>query len=143
MPRNDNSIIIDTGCFLALASPSDTHHKKAIKLLKQTEEQEWITTWPVVIETCHLLGRLSALEVNHFLDLYYQDAFSIFELTKEHVSRLQDLMIKYAELPMDLADASLVVLAEFLGHGKILSTDSRDFCTYKWKNRHPFQNLFY
>jgi predicted nucleic acid-binding protein len=52
-----------------------------------------------------------------------------------------ELMQKYVNLPMDLADASLVVLAEALGHGRILSTDTRDFETYRWKNHHPFQNL--
>jgi uncharacterized protein len=42
---------------------------------------------------------------------------------------------------MDLADASLVILAEHLGDGRILSTDERDFKTYRWKNRKPFKNL--
>jgi len=44
-------------------------------------------------------------------------------------------------LPMDLADASLVILAEHLGHGRILSTDQRDFRTYRWKQHRPFENL--
>ena len=51
------------------------------------------------------------------------------------------LIKKYADLPMDLADASLVILAEELGHGRILSTDLRYFRTYRWKNHNPFQNL--
>ena len=42
---------------------------------------------------------------------------------------------------MDLADASLVVAANDLGDGRILSTDRRDFGTYRWKERQPFQNL--
>ena len=35
----------------------------------------------------------------------------------------------------------LMMLAEHLGHGHILSTDERDFATYRWKNRQPFKNL--
>jgi predicted nucleic acid-binding protein len=50
-------------------------------------------------------------------------------------------MERYRNLPMDLADASLVVLAEHLGSGRIFSTDRRDFGSYRWKNRKPFQNL--
>lgn len=50
-------------------------------------------------------------------------------------------MSRYGDLPMDLADASLVLLAEDLGHGRILSTDQRDFRTYRWKQRQPFENL--
>jgi len=42
---------------------------------------------------------------------------------------------------MDLANGSLVVLAEGIGHGRIVSTDQRDFNSYRWKNREPFRNL--
>lgn len=52
-------------------------------------------------------------------------------------------MRQYANLPMDFADASLVVLAETLGHGRILSTDRRDFDIYRWRNQHPFTNLLF
>jgi predicted nucleic acid-binding protein len=54
---------------------------------------------------------------------------------------IAELMEKYRTLPIDLADASLVLLAEHLGHGRILSTDARDFNAYRWKERKPFQNL--
>ena len=50
-------------------------------------------------------------------------------------------MQSYADLPMDLADASLVLLAEALNHGRILSTDHRDFHAYRWKTNKPFTNL--
>lgn len=50
-------------------------------------------------------------------------------------------MQQYADLPMDLADASLVILAEHLGESRIFSVDQRDFNTYWWNNTHPFQNL--
>ena len=65
----------------------------------------------------------------------------VFDLQRSHVPRVLELMKKYADLPMDLADASLVVLAEELGSGRILSTDKRDFRTYRWKQRKPFRNL--
>jgi predicted nucleic acid-binding protein len=54
---------------------------------------------------------------------------------------MHTMMRKYARLPMDLADASLVLLAEHLGHGRILSTNERDFGVYRWKGRKPFHNL--
>jgi uncharacterized protein len=50
-------------------------------------------------------------------------------------------MAKYADLPIDFADASLVLLAEHLGHSRILSTDVRDFRAYRWKQQAPFENL--
>ena len=42
---------------------------------------------------------------------------------------------------MDLADASLVILAEHLDSGRILSTDEREFGSYRWKNHRAFKNL--
>ena len=50
------------------------------------------------------------------------------------------LMGKYADLPMDMADASLAVLAEQLNSGRILTVDRRDFSVYRWNNK-PFENL--
>ena len=43
---------------------------------------------------------------------------------------------------MDLADASLVVLAEHLGQGRILTSDCRDFSIYRWHDTQTFENLF-
>jgi predicted nucleic acid-binding protein len=68
-------------------------------------------------------------------------AVQIAELRVDERPRMLELMARYASLPMDLADASLVVLAERLGDGRILSTDQRDFASYRWKNRRPFRNL--
>jgi predicted nucleic acid-binding protein len=68
-------------------------------------------------------------------------AFQLFALDQTHLGRIGELTRKYADLPLDLADASLVVLAEELGSGRIFSTDTRDFRSYRWKNGRPFKNL--
>lgn len=50
-------------------------------------------------------------------------------------------MEKYRDLPMDLADASLVICAEEIDDGRILSTDQRDVGAYRFERRKPFRNL--
>jgi predicted nucleic acid-binding protein len=65
----------------------------------------------------------------------------VFPIADALISRSEELMDQYAALPMDLADASLVVLAKEIGDGSILSTDKRDFHAYSWKSRKPFRNL--
>jgi predicted nucleic acid-binding protein len=101
-----------------------------------------ITTWPVLTETCHLLlSRLGSEAVDRFIESGVKGAFDIFTLEGAHLPRIGELMRKYRDLPMDLADASLVILAEELDDGRILSTDTRDFRSYRWKNRKPFRNL--
>jgi predicted nucleic acid-binding protein len=134
-------VIADTGFWLALASRQDRHHRAARERL-ETLREPLISTWPVVTETCHLLlQRVSHASQTSFLESFLAGAFEVFDLERQHAPRLLALMEDYRDLPMDLADASLVVLAEHLGHGRILSTDRRDFHTYRWKTREPFENL--
>lgn len=134
-------IIADTGFWLALANTHDLHHARAVTALERAREP-LVCTWPVMTETCHLLAtRLSVNAELAFLRSASEGAFSIFELEVGHLARIRVLMEKYRDLPMDLADGSLVVLAEELGSGRIFSTDQRDFRTYRWKSRKPFRNL--
>lgn len=134
-------IIADTGFWVALANDRDKYHELAVDALSGLDEP-LITTWPVLTETCHLLLKRRSIEAElGFIRSFQQGAFMVFDLREEHSGLLLRLMEKYADLPMDLADASLVILAEELHEGRILSTDRRDFQTYRWKNTSPFTNL--
>ena len=136
-----NSIIADTGFWYALLNQDDHYHDKATNALKQLN-CTLICTWPVITETSYFLqSRMGQKEVCEFLASYNEGLYEIYNLTRDQMQRIVKLMHKYTDLPMDLADASLVILAEELGHGRILSTDQRDFRTYRWKNHKPFQNL--
>ncbi|NOQ37144.1 MAG: PIN domain-containing protein [Methylococcaceae bacterium] len=138
-----NKIIADTGFWVALANHKDKYHSQAKKCY-QLYHPRLITTDYVMAETCHLLLReINAGAQVKFLKAYQIDAFEVFDFKKQYLPRLIELMNKYQDLPMDLADGSLVILAEQLGHGKILSTDQRDFNTYRWKQNKPFENLLF
>jgi predicted nucleic acid-binding protein len=52
-------------------------------------------------------------------------------MTLADLSRAIDLMERYERLPMDFADATLVVLAERFGAGTVFTLDRRDFATYR------------
>lgn len=137
-------IIADTGLWLALALPHDRHHPLARQRIAElaARQERLITTCAVMTETCHLLlARGGSHSQLRFVEQYRAGLFDVFEVTATHAPRIAELMAKYADLPMDLADASLVLLAEHLGHGRILSTDARDFHTYRWKQHVPFENL--
>ena len=134
-------ILVDTGFWLALTNARDQHHQVAKRTLGGLKER-LITTWPVLTETCHLMvSRLGPVAAERLMASAARGAFQIFELQQAHLPRIAELMAKYRDLPMDLADASLVILAETMGTGRILSTDRRDFRAYRWKNRKPFRNL--
>ena len=117
------------------------YHQRAKQALSEVSEP-LITTWPVLTETCHLLATLlGSVAIERFVAAGAAGAYELFWLERSHLSRVEVLMTKYRDLPMDLADASLVILAEELGSGRILSTDARDFRTHRWKTRKPFSNL--
>ena len=134
-------VIADTGFWLALANRRDRHHARARAALSRLREP-LITTWPVLTETCHLLAaRLGPDALLSFVESAARGAFELFELSPRHFPTLHSLMQKYRDLPMDLADASLVILAQETGSGRILSTDRRGFGTYRWKSHRLFKNL--
>ncbi len=134
-------LIADTGFFYALADRSDRHHARALTTLESLNEG-LITTWPVLTETTHLLNmRLSPAVSVRFLSNIADGFCALHAIEPAQMRRVAALMSKYADLPMDLADASLLLLAEHLGDGRILSTDRRDFQTYRFKNQQPFRNL--
>ena len=135
-------ISIDTGFIYALVDPKDTWHKRAAALAQTTADEGWITTWPVLTEASHLLAnRLGVEFAAGLMDDVADGNIALWDPPRDAALRMAALMRKYASLPMDLADASLVLLAEHLSHGRILSTDMRDFGAYRWKNRKPFRNL--
>jgi predicted nucleic acid-binding protein len=134
------TIIADTGFWLALLFRRDTHHARAAEVYPQFKGG-LITTWPILTEASYLLCRRVGAEAAPALLDRAGRAFKVWEMPAEAASRAALLMRAYAALPMDLADASAVLLAEHLGHGRILSTDRRDFAAYRWKHRHPFENL--
>ncbi|MDB9526140.1 PIN domain-containing protein [Oscillatoria sp. CS-180] len=135
-------VIVDSGFWLALANERDTFHQQALARFPEFQTEGFITTWCVITETCYLLQQRVGINAPAaLLNKVSTGALQVFDLTPGHCSRVLNLMNQYQNLPMDLADASLVILAEHLGHGRILSVDQRDFNTYRWKNTHPFQSL--
>ncbi|MGB7247426.1 MAG: PIN domain-containing protein [Phormidesmis sp.] len=136
-------IIADTSFWVALINRKDSYNTQAQRALELVKEP-LITTWPVITETCYLLlNRVSNDAQAQFVKGIAAGKFQGFELEAVQTLRISQLMEQYADQPMELADASLVVLAEHLGHGRILSADQRDFDTYRWKNREPFENLMF
>ncbi len=134
-----NSVIVDTGFFLALAQPRDQFHAKAKEVAQKHSHKEWFTTWPVLAELSYMLPRHCLIKLLHD---QRKGLFEIFSIQTSHVPRLLELLEKYTDHEIDLADISLVLLAEHLNHGNILSCDRKDFSFLKWKNRSSFRNLF-
>jgi uncharacterized protein len=134
-------ILADCGYWIALFDARDQHHGRAVELTRNLREQ-LLVTWPVLTQAVHILEtRYGSDAAQSLLALGERGAYRIHPSAEHDLPQLRALMEKYADLPMDLADASLVLLAEQRGDGRILSTDQRDFRTYRFKQHKPFQNL--
>ncbi|MDR3087352.1 MAG: VapC toxin family PIN domain ribonuclease [Azoarcus sp.] len=135
-------ILADSGFWIALGNRRDRHHAAAQAALKRWSREGFVTTWPVLTEVCHLLvARVGVHQALEFMDAIAQGAARVPEPPDDALTHASYLMRRYRDLPMDLADASLVILAEQLEEGRILSTDMRDFAGYRWKATRPFTNL--
>ncbi len=134
-------ISIDAGYLIALLDKDDASHAQAVKWSASVDEG-WITTWPVLTEALWMLAaRVDLRAAQAVMGEVADGNILLWDLAPQLLQSMSTLMHKYRALPMDFADASLVMLADHLGHGRILTTDRRDFGAYRWKSRRPFEDL--
>lgn len=133
-------MLADTGYWLALANPRDAWHRAAV-LATERVSQRLVVTWPVITEACHLLGRFGGTNAQMSFIEVLRTSADIHPQGVAQLSDMAELMEKYRDTSMDLADASLVAAATELRDGRILSSDERDFEIYRWGVREPFENL--
>lgn len=122
-------ILVDTGPLVALFDPKDEDHAITERMLAELKSP-LVTTVAVLTEAFHLLGPASrgADALREFigargLGVWFMDAVRL--------ARAFELMQKYADRPMDLADASLVAAAETLRAAQVFTLDRSDFSTYR------------
>lgn len=127
-------ILVDTGPLVALFDPADESHDTCSKIL-QTIEEPIATTVPVLTEAFHLLSPRS-VGSQRLMDFIVEGGLSLWFLDERSLSRAFELMLQYADKPMDLADASLVVAAENEGIRKIFTIDRPDFLAYRVRRGH-------
>lgn len=132
------NIIVDAGPLIALFDNDDKYHNSVIKFLK-TFNGQLITTWPVITEVTHLLSFNVNVQID-FLEWLKREAVTIINLENIHLGRIIQLSKKYSDVPMDLADSSLIVIAELTDITDIITIDS-DHNIYKTKNKKSLNNL--
>jgi hypothetical protein len=127
-------ILVDTGPLVALFDPKDGHHRRCVRTLKSIREPLFTTT-PVLTEAFHMLGPGSAGS-NQLRAFVEKGGLAIWFFDSPTLTRAFELMETYADHPMDLADASIVVAAESLTTRKVFTIDRRDFDTYRVRLGH-------
>ena len=129
--------LLDAGPLVAALNRRDPDHARCSRALASFSGT-LLTTGAVVTEAMYFLGGLpgGAETLTEFLDDAQADIRDCFAHSQLHAAAR--LMKKYADTPMDFADATLVLLAEETGHAEILTLDERGFRTYRFRGTRRF-----
>ena len=121
-------VLVDAGPLVALLDRSDPDHRRCRATLSDLRDP-LATVWPVVTEAMSLLGRVSW----HAQDALWEflTHVAILPVDQADTRRMRALMEKYRSLPMDLADAALVAVAERETIRRIFTLDQGEFSLYR------------
>lgn len=122
-------IAIDTGPLVAFFDASDHYHQRSLEILKKLESPI-LTTWAVITETFYLLS-FSWRAQDNLWEFIQRGGMEIIHLDVREMKRCRQLMEKYQALPMDLADATLVAIAETRQIKRIFTLDHKNFKVYR------------
>jgi len=131
-----HSILLDTGAFVALLDKSEENHERCVGFFK-TFVGEVFTTEPVLTETLYLLGPSNKAE-KACIDFILKGGASLVPQSAASLVRAGALMEKYKVVPMNFADATLVVLAEETGIQEVFTLDLRGFSAYRIHGKKGF-----
>jgi uncharacterized protein len=123
-------ILTDAGPLVAIIVRRDPHHVRCVGVLGALAPP-LITTWPALTEAMYLVGRAGGWNGQAGLwQLIERGTLEIDDISADAAIRMRALMEQYRDRPMDLADASLVAIAEERRLDRIFTLDS-DFHVYR------------
>jgi predicted nucleic acid-binding protein len=126
-------ILVDAGPLVALVDADDQYHSRCVAALKNFREP-MATVWPPLTEAMYLLAD-QPLAQEALWEMLERGALQLLVLDAGDAARIRELMRKYANRPMDMADGALLRVAEREGIRKIFTVDRRDFSVYRLHGR--------
>ena len=124
-------LLVDTNVWLAAADRSSRQHKACAEVLRR-HAGELASTVPVIAETAWLLlDRSGARAQVRFLPMIASNRVTVVDLVAQDWLRIVELVEIYADLRLDVVDASTIAAAERLGQATIATLDQRDFRTVR------------
>ena len=130
--------LTDTDPLVALNNDRDAAHQRCTLILPSLRAP-MLTTWPCFTEAMYLLGKEIGYSAQEELWRWrLTGKLRILKLTTEQADRMQILMSQHRDAPMDLADASLVAVAETLSLRTVFTID-KHFYAYRTADKQAFQ----
>jgi uncharacterized protein len=122
-------VLVDAGPLVALLDRSDPNHDRCRRALRAIRDP-LVTVWPAFTEAMYLL-RFSWKAQDALWEMVDSETVRVLPLNEDDIARMRELMKKYRDLPMDLADAALVRVAERDKLRRVFTLDRRDFEVYR------------
>lgn len=122
-------VLVDAGPLIALIHKDDAHHARCVSIFRSFTEPLG-TVWPAFTEAMYLLN-FSWKAQEALWEMVERGVVDLLTPEARDFSRMRDLMKKYRDLPMDLADAALVAMGEREKIRRIFTLDRRDFEVYR------------
>lgn len=129
-------MLLDTGVFVALLDRSERNHLRCTQIFKEFNGTLF-TTEPVLTETVYLLGPSVKAQIL-CVDFIVKGGATLIPQSGESLFRASAFMEKYADIPMDFADATLVTLAEEMEISEIFTLDRKGFGAYRIRGKTAF-----
>jgi len=129
--------LADTGAILAILDQDDRWHPLCSETFGQLR-LPMLTSEAVLTELFHLFAK-TPHEMRSAWNFIRSGAFSLAIIAESELPQIQDLMTRYADHPMDFADATLVYLAERESISTVFTVDHADFSTYRIGGRRRFR----
>lgn len=132
-------VLGDVGPLVALLDRGDPHHAECAVTARSLPPRPLVTTWPCFAEAMYLAYRAGKFPMQERLwNLRRTGRVVLRDATERETDRMEELMRKYRDTPMDLADASLVAAAEALETNRVFTIDG-DFHVYRIHGRTAFE----
>lgn len=132
-------VLVDTGAVVALVNRADRHHAAAVDWFRAFRG-ELLTSEAVITETAYVLASSPVHQQAALVWFERARAAGLLRVEAvEDYSAIARILARYASLPCDYADATLIALAERTGVAAIATVDQRDFSVYRLAGRRRFR----
>jgi len=133
------AVLVDAGPLVALLDRSDNHHRSVAATMAEIHDP-LVSVWPAIVEAMYLLS-FSWRAQQALWEILETDAVRILPLGPADIPPMKKLMEKYRDLPMDMADAGLVRVADRESIRRVMTLDQRDFSVYRLPRKGHFTLL--
>ncbi len=134
-------IVLDTSGVLAAIDASQRHHRAAAEVLRASNEPRLLSPF-VLAELDYLISsRVSGAAARALLEQVASGAYRLEQMDETDVAAALQVMERYRDLDVGLADASLVVLADRYDTQDVLTLDERHFRVLRGGRDRPFRIL--